>query len=302
VTAVLPAAPAVRPAPTVRLLRALARPEARRILRSPVVWLGVGLTFLSSYDLFHGTEDWPGAKYWGGSIALGPLLVATSMAVAASFHRERVGLAPDTPVGEATRTWGRLLGAGALVGLVALLALGGAVAARGAGGFPLGEEPGRTLHAHYTLAEVLQPVALAVLAVATGAAAGRRLRHRAAAHLVLFVGWFPFVLVAWAFQSPDVTPFSIIQVQPITVPAGPAAADPTALPATWLLSAPNEYQDYWGRLFVSADLAAWHVAWLLGLAGLFFALALPAGHRRWPATVGLVLAVAGVAGQYAVIP
>ena len=64
------------------------------------------------------------------------------------------------------------------------------------GGFDIGDEPGRTLHAQFTLPELLQPVVLALLAVAVGAAAGRRLRRRATATLLLFVGWFPFVTVS----------------------------------------------------------------------------------------------------------
>ena len=93
---------------------------------------------------------------------------------------------PRPPSARASRTAGRLLGALALVGLVVPLLTAVAAGAGCAlvGGFDLGDEPGRTLHAQFTWAEVLQPVALALLAVAVGAAAGPPARapgHRDAA-------------------------------------------------------------------------------------------------------------------------
>jgi hypothetical protein len=302
-TAVLPArTPSVPRATSGQVVRAIARPEALRLLRHPLLWVGVALSSAAAYASFHAPDEWSGARYQSGPIVFGPLLVAISMVVAGTFHRERAGLAPEAPVGEASRSGGRLLGAGALVLLVLVLTAAGGLTARLTGGDALGDEPGRTLHAHYTLGELLQPVALAVLAVAVGAAAGRRFRHRATAYLVLFVAWFPFVMVGWAFQGRRVTPFSVIQIQPVYVPVGPVQSNPNDYPSEWLLASPNEYQAHWDRLFVSSHLAGWHDVWLLGLACLFLALVLPRGRRRWLAGAGLVLAVAGVAAQYLVIP
>ena len=100
-------------------------------------------------------------------------------------------------------------------------------------------------------------MALALLAVAVGAAAGRRLRHRATATLLLFVGWFPFVTVSWAFQGRRVTPFSIVQIQPVSVDVGPVTANPLDFPSrVAAVTQPGEYQDHWARLFVSGQLAA----------------------------------------------
>jgi hypothetical protein len=178
----------------------------------------------------------------------------------------------------------------------------GALLVREHGGLDLGDEPGRTLHAQFTLPEILQPVALAVLAIAVGAAAGRRFRRRASASLALFVGWFPFVTITWAFSSAPVTPFSIIQIQPVSVEIGPVTQDPLTFPGKWLLSAPGEFQDHWARLFVSARLGLAHDIWLLGLALVFVALAVPRGSRTMPAAAGAVLAVAGVTWQYLLIP
>ncbi len=54
---------------------------------------------------------------------------------------------------------------------------------------------------------------------------------------------------------------------------------------------------------MSVRLAAGHDLWLLGLAALFVAVALPRGHRVAACSrVGVVLAVAGVALQLVAIP
>jgi hypothetical protein len=304
VSATLDRAP-VAPTPA-RPLRpvvvALALVEARRLLRSPAFWGGVALSLVFGYLSIRFPEDWSGARYTVYPVLVGPAVVGISFAVAGSFHRERRGPTEDVPVPEAARTAGRLLGALSLVAVVTVLSLAGAALVRRSGGFDLGDEPGRTLHAHFSWAEILQPFCLSLLAVAVGAAAGRRLARRATSTLVLFVGWFPFVTVSWAFQSAPVTPYSIIQVQPVSLEIGPTTADPLDFPAHWLLGAPGEFQDHWARLLVSVRLAAGHDLWLLGLAALFVAVALPRGHRLLPATAGVVLAVAGVALQLVAIP
>jgi hypothetical protein len=282
--------------------RALARVEARRMLRSPVFWIGVALTLLFGWTSMRVPGEWSGARYTTAPVLVGPVAAAISLAVAGSFQRERAGVSEDAPVGEGIRAAGRLLGALSLVAVVAVLTAAGAIAARWYGGFDLGDEPGRTLHAHFSWPEVLQPVALALLAVAVGAAAGRRFRNRASATLTLFVGWFPFVMAYWMFQAPAVTPFSVIQVQPISVEIGPVDADPLAFPATWLLSMPGEFQDHWARLVVSVPLGAGHNLWLLGLTALFLALALPRRARPALVVTGTVLVAVGITMQYLAIP
>jgi len=281
---------------------ALAALEAWRLVRSPLVWLGVLLTVAFYWETGRNPVDWSGARYQGTPAMVGPLLATISFAVAGSFHRERALIGTDAPVVEATRAVGRLIGALGTVLIMVVLTAAGAVAVRMSGGFDLGDEPGRTLHAHYSWAELLQLPVLAVFAVALGAAAGRRLRHRASATLALFVGWFPVSFAFWAFQSRHTVPFSIIQTQPVSVPIGPIETDPQTFPEKWLLLVPGEYQDHWARAFVSAELAAWHSVWLLGLALLFVALALPRAARRLPLSAGLALAVVGVAMQYGVLP
>ena len=300
-TALLPATPDVRAEarPSAgRLVLALARPEARRLLRTPLVWVGLALTVFFTWATMQSPDDWSGARYTVAPVLVGPWLATLSFVVAGSFHRERAGLAADAPVGEVVRSLGRLGGAAVLVLLVAVATVVGGVAARWHGGFDLGDEPGRTLHAHFTWPELLQPVVLAMLAVAVGAAAGRRFAHRATATLALFIGWFPFVMVSWAFQSRAVTPFSILQIQPVSLRVGPVDADPLSFPSTWLLSAPGEYQDHWARLLVSVPLGVGHNLWLLGLTCLFLAVALPRRLRAMLLGVGSALAIAGVVLQY----
>jgi hypothetical protein len=288
--------------PSWRIVRALAVPEGRRLLRAPLLWLGLALSGLMAWSSLRVPAEWSGVYYTGAPALVGPVLVVISMLVAGSFHRERTDLASDAPVGEGVRTGGLLLGASSLVGLVAILTAIAGTLARWHGGFDLGDEPGRTLHAHFTVPELLQPVALAVLAVAVGAAAGRRLRHRATATLVLFVAWFPMITAPWLLQDRQVTPFSVIQIQPVSIPIGPVSSDPSTFPSDWLLSQPGEYQDHWARAFLSAPLAGWHLLWLLGLACLFVAVAVPRRGRPALLAVGAVAAVVAVVAQYAVIP
>ena len=96
-----------------------------------------------------------------------------------------------------------------------------------------------------------------------------------------------------------VTPFSIIQVQPIRLFAGGWGADPTSFPADWRLEAPGLYSDQWSRLFLSESLAWSHNLWLLGLSVRLVSVALPRGNaRRWCGVAGGVVAVAGLVGPF----
>lgn len=299
-TTVLPERPA---APARRLVvGSLARVEALRMLRSPWLLVGGVLTALLARD-WSGWQDWSGQRYGSWFLVPAGLYLATSLVVATSFHRERAALAEDAPAGATDRALGRLLASGVLVVLTAAFVAGFAVYLRSIDGLDLGDEPGRTLHALPTLAELSQPVAATVLAVAVGALAGRRLRHLTTAVLLLMIGWLPVTMTYWAFQAPVVAPFSVLQDQPVSVDVGSPATDPLSYPADWLLSAPGEYQDHWARLVVSESLAWWHTGWLLGLAALLLAFALPHGRaRRVLTTAGTAVAVVSVVAQFLVYP
>ena len=281
-TSIAPSVP--RPAPEAgtpgarRVLGQLARVEARRHLRSPLLWLALPVCAWWVWDIGH--QPWSGAWYQAVPNTLTPLALVVSVLVARSFHRERTPYAEVAPVGADVRASARLLAAWPVVALAGVVTVAGALGLRWYGGLDLGDEPGRTLHAHHTLPEVLQPLCLVVLAVALGALVGRRFPSLAAGVLVLALFWLFVGGLSWAFQAHHVTPFSIVQTQPVNVVAGPVDSDPTTFPDTWLLSAPGEYQAYWGRQFVSTALAAWHDLWLLALATVATACSYD-GRPRW---------------------
>lgn len=280
----------------------LARAEARRMLRNPLLYAGVALSGLFASQTLYDNDTWSGAEYTSAPVLFVPVLIPIAVLVARAFHREREPVGIETPTSADTRAAGILLGAVPLVALVVALTVGLAAYVAYVDGFDLGDEPGRTLRARYSIFELLQHVALAVLAVATGAAAGRRLAHRSTAALVLFAGWFPPMFVYWLFQVPAIVPFSIVQVQPVNVRGAPRDTDPLTLPAEWLLSSPGEFQDFWGRQFVSNALAGWHDLWLLGLACLFLSIALSSRWRTHLLAVGALACLVSITAQYWVIP
>ncbi|GAA1963557.1 hypothetical protein GCM10009798_24510 [Nocardioides panacihumi] len=286
-----------RPAP---LLLALTWQEARRMLRSPWLVLGVLVTGFLAWSFTRDTE-WHGEQYLSGFYPSSGLHLATAILVALAFHRERAGLAPGTPVGEVSRGVSRLLAAVPLLGLTALSIAWLVAYVWSNGGLDLGDEPGRTLHAYPTAPEILQPMATGLLAVATGAAAGRRFRHRATAVLTLFLGWYAVTAAYWLYQASWLAPFSVFQSQPVYVDLGPDV-DPNRLPAAWLLSVPGQYQAHWERLVVSPSLAWWHDLWLVALAVMVVALAFPSPVRRRLAIGGAGVAVIAIVAQFVVYP
>lgn len=296
-------APAPRAATPVRrhVVAALARQELRRTVRSLWLLVGIALTVLVFED-WRGPQQWHGERYGYWFTIPSALLVAISLVVALSFHRERTTVAPAAPVGDADRCLARLLAALPLLLLPLAAVTGVAAYVWSIGGLDLGHEPGRTLHAYPTVGELCQPVAAAILAIAVGAAAGRHLRHRATAMLVLVAGWLPVTFTYWAFGADAVAPFSVLQSQPVSVPVGPRSSDPLSFPAHWLLEPPGQYQEGWTRLVVSEPLAWWHNGWLLGLSLLVLAVAVPRPARRPLALAGGVLATVCVAAQFWVYP
>lgn len=294
------------PAPAVpsgaRVVGALVRAEARRMLRNPVPWLCLALSVWGMWLVVPEPGEWPGSSYEAMNPTAVPLLFGISVAVAIPFHRARHEVAPAAPVAETRRTLARLLAALPLLLLTAVFACLMAWRERDIGGLWIGMEPGRTTEALHTTAELSQLVVLGVVAVALGAALGRRVSRLVALVPALFVLWF-VVSVYWLFGHPSVTPYSVMQVQPLVLEAGPATADPLAFPADWLLvTAPHYPSEGWGRQWVSEALAWWHDVWLLGLAALLLSAAWPRPGRRALLLVGLVLAAAGVVAQHVVIP
>lgn len=286
---------------TPRVVLALVVTEARRMLRNPVPWACLALSVWMVWTVRPEPGEWPGSSYESVVPGVAPLLFGISVAVAVPFHRARHEVAPAAPVAEARRTVARLLAAVPLVLVTAGFAVFVAWRERDLGGLWLGMEPGRTTEAFHTTAELSQLAVLGLLAVALGAALGRRVPRLVALVPALFVLWFT-VMVYWLFGAPEVTPFSVIQVQPVHLTVGPSTADPLSFPSDWLLVGAPHTSEGWQRQWVSPSLAWWHDVWLLGLTTLLLAAASPRPGRRALLVAGAVLAVAGVIGQNVVIP
>lgn len=284
-----------------RVLAALVWAEARRMLLNPVPWAGLALSGWMAWTVVPEPGEWPGSSYESMLPAAAPLLFGMSIVVAVSFHRARHEVAPAAPVGESRRALARLLAAVPFVVVTAGFAAFLAWRERDLGGLWLGMEPGRTTEAFHTVAELSQLVAHGMLAVALGAALGRRVARLVALVPMLFVFWF-IVMVYWLFSHPAVTSFSIIQVQPVHVAIGTPGADPLSFPSDWLLVGPPHTSGGWERQLVSEALAWWHHVWLLGLAMLLLAAAWPRPGRRLLVVAGAALAVAGAVAQVGVIP
>lgn len=293
----VPAAAAA--APRTGPVRSLALLEARRLLRHPAPWLGILLTL---WWLAQTDGDWASARYQGFQAAFAPLWLGLSVAMTGCFSRGRSGVGDDAPMTPTARASARLLAGLVLVLLAAVAVAAGAVGLRVAGGLRLGDEPRRTDAAFYSAPELAQPVLLAALAIALGAAMVHVVRSRVASAVVLTVFWFLCGGTYWAFSGDLARLVAPLQVQPFHVPVGPWDADPSDFPAHWLLAAPGEYQDGWDRLVVSPWLAAWHDLYVVGLIVLAAGIALSGRPRRVLVGVGLVVAVLGVGLQQVVAP
>ena len=285
-----------------RPFAALARIEAGRMLRHPAPWLGILLWVAASYAVLASAPGWSSAQYQGLQASAVFLAAGVSVAAAYAAGRDRVGLAEDAPLPAEVRAAARIVGGMAFVALVASVVAAGALLLRWSGGVALGNEPGRTLHAHFSLPELLQPVALSAFAVAAGAAAVHLLRHPLAASIALFVLWFVAGPAYWTLNGPVLRWFAPVMVLPYNIEAAPPNTDPLTLPPTWLLEGPGPYQPFWARLVVVPELAAWHNLYLVALTLLAAALALPGRYRRPLLLGGLVLAAATVLLQARVSP
>jgi hypothetical protein len=278
----------------------LARIEAGRMLRHPAPWLGIALTCWMAYGSFQDVS-WSSAEYHGLTASTGPMLLGVSLAVVSSFGRELTPVADDAPMDAATRSWARLTGGLILVALVGVVIVAAELWLHWRDGIPLGDEPGRTLHAQPTLPELMQPVLLAGFAVAFGAAVVHTVRSRLTASVVLFVLWYILAISYWLFMVGALYWMSVLQVQPVAVDIGMVAADPGDVPSDWLLEAPSDVSP-WRRIVVSPALAAWHDVYVVGLTMLAVAVAVPGRWRRHLVIAGTLVAGLAVVMQSAVAP
>lgn len=172
--------PVRTPMSALRAVAALALVEARHLLRNPLLLLGLAATGWIVVSTQPDSETWPGETFAMMMVATAPLLAAISLAVARAFHRERLDVGVAAPLSEGTRAVAKLLAASPLVIACAVVAVLVAWWERAHGGLWVGGQKwsgGRTVH---TVAELGQHVALALFAVALGAALGRRAARTAA--------------------------------------------------------------------------------------------------------------------------
>ncbi|MFI6675249.1 hypothetical protein [Kribbella sp. NPDC050470] len=249
--------------------------EARRMIQQPAPWVGICLSIwfgVQSLD-----APWIGAAYEGLVTSTMPMLLGVSIASVASFGRELIPLSQDAPSSTSRQALARLLAGLSMVGLVAAVVGTAALALRSSGGLSLGDWPAPILHAHYTTPELLQPVTLAGLAVALGAALVHVIRHRLAACIVLFVIWYPTREGYWLFQGDALRTLTLLQVQPV-------------------------YSNIGAELAISPALAAWHNIYLVGLTMLAIGVAVPGRWRPRLLLAGAAVAAVAVGMQRSVSP
>jgi hypothetical protein len=282
---------------------ALAMLEARRSLRS--VWLWVGVAASTWFVVSAGDGAWQADTYHRLQAASMPIALAILViglnAGGRDRHHDRPPLAEDAALDADDRAAGRLLGTAAPCAVGALWAAAVFAYVRAEGGMWVGDEPGRTDAATYSVAEMLQPLLLFAVAAAAGIALGRACRHRVPL-IVGALGFSLFGMVSWAFQSSPMRYVTPIQTQPIQVHIGAASLDPLTLPADWLLSRPDQYEPDWARVIVHVPMAAWHDVYLVGLVLLGAGFAVRRRRGSWLVAAGVVAVLAGIVAQVLVAP
>lgn len=281
----------------------VARLEARRHVRNPVLWLGVAASLYMAWR--SRSIDWNAGPYQALPVDPVPAAWAVYVLGVISGGRDHLpGLRPSPTISVATGhdriAAGRLLGLLVPVAVVAASVGLVVVSARLSGGYTIGELSRRTDDANHTLPEIAQPILLAAMCAAAGVAVGRAVRQTAVALVGGTVLFLTFGLISWAWQWSPAVYVAPVQVQPFSVeiPQG----DPALAPAGWWLSSPGQYQDGWRRLVVDPVVAAGHDVVLLGATALFVGWALRRRVGLILAGVGSALVVVGVAIQVVAAP
>lgn len=285
-----------------RPVMTLARIEARRYATRVSVW--AGWLAMVAVAVWH-RSDWPGGAY-EEVLPLAPGFGALGTFVAGvrtggRDHDTEAGpLAEEAGLGDRERAAARLAGLAVPVGLAVLMVLAVAVVSRIEGGFWLGEGPRRTDSARHTPAELLQPVLFVALAGALGVSVGARVQRSVLAIAAGVFVWTAVVPLAWMWNAPGRYPVAPLQAMPLRVPL-PDVRTFADMPADWFGESPTQYEPHFTRSLVHTPTVVLHDLFLLGLLAVVVAWAWPA--RRGQLRVGgAVLAVAAVAGQFAVSP
>ena len=238
------------------------------MLRHPAPWIGLALSAVAARSA-SSTRPGRAPATRGCSTSRPPLLLGVSMAAASRVRPRAHRRSPTTRrCRPARRSLARLLGGPAAGRRWSRCVVAARrVWLRVSGGLALGDEPGRTAHAHYSLPELLQPVLLAVLrrrarrrrwCTSCGSAGGVHRCCSSSGSWSAATYWM-FNGAGRAVADPGADPADLRR--------GRTAHAPTRrrFPVDWLLSAPGEFQDYWVRLVVSPALAAWHDVYLVAL-------------------------------------
>ncbi len=271
-----------------RPVLALAGIEARRFVRSMPFWIGAGLTILNWTLPSRENEEWTGAAYQHLMGVTPPFLyIGTFISAVIIGMRDHVGDATpvvgSTPVDAGSRVVGKLLGGMSLVAVTSALLAAGYVWLEIDGGIAIGTE--RVMPQAPGLALIL---ALTAFAVATGITVGQFVRSRA----VVIVGGsiliFLTSVTSWIFGSTiDLTP--AVTYNPMTIDLGEGFVPSTA-PSSWILDGPDEPGSHWTRLSFEQAALSFHVAYVVGLTLLAWALA---RRAHGASTVGRTLGIVG---------
>lgn len=291
-------------APTRDAELALARMEARRHLTSPILLVALVVCLWSTRLL---GAEWSAGTYSLWTTLFVPLALGGffSCLVAAGRDRpvEGPALAEEAPLDDEARARVHLRAALVFPALAVVGTVAGQVASIVEGGYWIGEGAYRTDTAQHTASELALPVLVVALGAAAGVAAGRRWRRRSPiailAGLVGFLQWG----VYWAFQFVPLIYVSPVQASPVTRWIAPASAVDLRFPASWWVERPAEFNEYWRRVYVDQPLVIGHGVYLAGLIALAVAAALrpPSLVRSAPSRrlrlVGWGLVLGGVVLQ-----
>jgi hypothetical protein len=286
---------AAGPADRRRSVRAIARTEARRMVRHPAFLLGLAASVLQV--LFPGTESWAGQTQYRSSIAWTFVWVGMLVAAAAVAGRQRLHVDPDlfpaTPSTAADRVLGTALGLlGPVVMTASFVAFAAVMNAR-AGGFTLGEEP-YSEAIRPSIFEWAQPVLLVALAGVVGILLAQLPRARLTALIGSVLAGFIGGTVVWAFQA---HPFRVLH--PFMFPTYEDRLPGTFNPDAWApgdppMLPPDEFTAHWRAVMFDDAALGWHLLYVGGLVllGVWVAARLADRSERTARVGHLLLAAA----------
>jgi hypothetical protein len=274
--------------------RMLAKVEARRALRHPVLLISFGYAAFMAYRVLSEPEGWSTYHYAMLLSALAPIVggtIATANLISLRARPDQAFAAGVPLDGDWRRQAQLLAGFGPTIAwTVVVVAFG--LGALHWGGPSVGDVHAQTLT--WSAPELGQWILLVPLSWAFGCALARLVPNRVFGLVVAFLVGVIIVGLSWMFQGQPYV--ALVQTQPFGVELGTTVA-PSEAPPDWVLTAPGEDQAQWEHVVRSQPVAAGHDVFLVGLT-LASSAVLWTGRRRWELLAGGVgLALAGVAAQ-----